>query len=73
MYVCMLVYIACGFSRWLSGKESPAMQETPSGSLGWEDPLEESMATHSSVLAWRIPWRAPLRVSTGRTTGAEHP
>ena len=29
------------------------MQET---SLGWEDPLEEGMATHSSVLAWRIPW-----------------
>ena len=26
-------------------------------SLGWEDPLEEEMATHSSILAWRIPWR----------------
>ena len=26
------------------------------GSLGWEDPLEEGMATHSSILAWRIPW-----------------
>ena len=34
----------------------PAMQEMWVGSLGWEDPLEEGMATHSSILAWRIPW-----------------
>ena len=33
----------------------PAMQETQVGPLGWEDPLEEEMATHSSILAWRIP------------------
>ena len=32
------------------------MQETPVRSLGWEDPLEEEMATHSSILAWEIPW-----------------
>ena len=32
------------------------MQETQIQSLGWEDPLEEGMATHSSILAWRIPW-----------------
>ena len=32
------------------------MQETGVRSLGWEDPLEKEMATHSSVLAWRIPW-----------------
>ena len=31
-------------------------QETQVQSLGWEDPLEEEMATHSSILAWRIPW-----------------
>ena len=37
-------------------KNPLAMQETWVQSLGWEDPLEESMATHSSVLAWRIPW-----------------
>ena len=37
-------------------KHLPAMQETQVGSLGWEDPLEKEMATHSSVLAWRIPW-----------------
>ena len=34
----------------------PAMQETRVHSLGWEDPLEKEMATHSSILAWRIPW-----------------
>ena len=38
------------------GKNMPAMQETWVGSLGGEDPLEKGMATHSSVLAWRIPW-----------------
>ena len=34
----------------------PAMQETRTRSLGREDPLEKEMATHSSILAWRIPW-----------------
>ena len=34
----------------------PAVQETQVPSLGGEDPLEEEMATHSSVLAWKIPW-----------------
>ena len=37
-------------------KNPPAMWETWVRSLGWEDPLEEGMATHSSVLTWRIPW-----------------
>ena len=37
-------------------KNLPAMRETWVPSLGWEDPLEEGMATHSSILAWRIPW-----------------
>ena len=37
-------------------KNLPAMQGTRIQSLGWEDPLEKGMATHSSVLAWRIPW-----------------
>jgi len=36
-------------------KNLPAMQETRFQSLGWEDPLEKGMATHSSILAWRIP------------------
>ena len=34
----------------------PAMQETWVRSLGWEDPLEKDRATHSSILAWKIPW-----------------
>ena len=37
-------------------KHLPAMWETPVQSLGQEDPLEKEMATHSSILAWRIPW-----------------
>ena len=37
-------------------KNPPAMQETQGRSLGWEDPLKKGMATHSSILAWRIPW-----------------
>ena len=36
-------------------KNPPPMQETWVRPLGWEDPLEEGMATHSSILAWRIP------------------
>ena len=39
-----------------SVKNPPATQETWVQFLGWEDPLEEGMATHSSILAWRIPW-----------------
>ena len=37
-------------------KNLPAIQETQFQSLGQEDPLEKGMATHSSILAWRIPW-----------------
>ena len=37
-------------------KDPPAVQETWVQSLDWEDALEEGMATHSSILAWRIPW-----------------
>ena len=37
-------------------KNLPVMQEMWVRSLGWDDPLEKGMATHSSVLAWRIPW-----------------
>ena len=37
-------------------RNPPAMCETWVQSLGWEDPLEKEMATHSSILAWRIPW-----------------
>ena len=37
-------------------KNPPAVQENWVPSLGWEDPLEKGKATHSSILAWRIPW-----------------
>ena len=37
------------------------MQETGVPSLGWEDPLEKEMATHSSILAWKIPWKVHLK------------
>ena len=37
-------------------KNLPAMQETQVQSLGWEDALEKEVATHSSILAWKIPW-----------------
>ena len=37
-------------------KHLPPMRETWVRSLGWEDPLEKEMVTHSSILAWRIPW-----------------
>ena len=41
-------------------KHLPAMWETQVRPLGWEDPLEKEMATHSSILAWRIPWTEDL-------------
>ena len=48
-------------------KRLPPMWETQVRSLGWEDPLEKEMATHSSILAWRTPWtEKPSRLqSTG--------
>ena len=45
-----------GFPCGLAGKESTAMRETWVRSLGQEDPLQKGKATHSSILAWRIPW-----------------
>ena len=41
-------------------KRLPTMRETRVQSLGWEDPLEKEMATHSSILAWKIPWTEEL-------------
>ena len=54
-------------------KSLPAMRETWVRSLGWEDPLEEGMATHSSILAWRIPmergvWQATVHGVTKSQT-----
>ena len=44
-------------------KNWPAIRETWVRSQGWEDPLEEEMATHSSILAWRIPWTGSWRAT----------
>ena len=45
-----------GFADGSAVKNPPVMQEVWVRSLGREDPLEKEMATHSSILAWRIPW-----------------
>ena len=56
--VSMINYLLFGRSSFIaqSVKNMPAMQETQVQFLGWEDPLEKEMATHSSIFAWRIPW-----------------
>ena len=47
-------------------KNLPAMPETSVQSLGWKEPLKEEMATHSSILAWEIPWtEEPARLQSG--------
>ena len=51
----MYIYIGASLVAQLI-KNLPAMWETWVRSLGWEDPLEEGQATHSSILAWRILW-----------------
>ena len=48
-------------------KNLPAMQETPIRFLGWEDPLEKGKATHSGILAWRIPWTLVHGVAKSQT------
>ena len=53
-----------GFPGGSDGKE-PACDV---GNLGWEDPLEEGMATHSTTLAWRIPWTDALPLATRMET-----
>ena len=49
-------HVCIGFPGDSAVKNPPAEQETWVLSLGWEDPLEEGMAMHSSPLAWTIPW-----------------
>ena len=50
-------------------KRLPAVRETRVRFLGWEDPLEKEMATHSSTLAWKIPWtEEPGRLQSMDTT-----
>ena len=54
MYACHLLTLGAALEAQMV-RNLPAMQETQLWSLGWKDPLEEGMATHSSTLAWRIP------------------
>ena len=51
-----MISLFLGFPASSAGKNPPTMRETWVGSLGQEDPPEEGMATHSSILAWRITW-----------------
>ena len=48
-------------------KNPPIMRETWVQSLGWKDPLEKGKATHSSILAWRIPWTTVHGVANSQT------
>ena len=57
----LYIYTDHAYTHWTSlvlqtVKHLPTMRETEVQSLGWEDLLEKEMATHSSILAWRIPW-----------------
>ena len=54
-YTYTFVYIQASLGAQMV-KNLPVMQETQVRSLGWDDPLEKRMATHSRILAWRIPW-----------------
>ena len=72
---CPLQYSWTSLEDQPTVKNLPAMRETWVRSLGWEDPLEEGMATHSSTLAWRIPmdrgaWRAAAHRLTESDTTA---
>ena len=64
--VCTIGYAGHWKEAWAWGSMSEtvknplAMQETAARSLGQEDPLEKGMATHSSILAWRVPWTEKL-------------
>ena len=54
--ILLLVLLNLGFPGGLDGKNLPVMWKTQVPSLAGDDPLEKGMATHSSTLAWRIPW-----------------
>ena len=59
--LCGLVYFL-GFPGGSEVKNSPATQETRVQSLGWENTLEKEMATHFSILDWRVPWKEEPRI-----------
>ena len=55
-FFCNNLFSHSGFPDSSAGKEPSAIRETWVQSLSWEDPLEKGKATHSSILAWGIPW-----------------
>ena len=60
---CTLTFLTCTFLVAQMVKRLPTTWETWVQSLGWEDLLEKEMATHSSILAWKIPWtEEPVRL-----------
>ena len=66
-------YYLCASLVAQTVKRLPAMQEARVQSLGWEDPLEKEMATHSSTLAWKIPWtEEPGRLQSVGSQRVEH-
>ena len=55
MHTCVCIYIRASLVAQ-TVKNPPTMQETWAQLLGWEDPVEKGMATHSSILPWKNPW-----------------
>ena len=53
-------------------KNLPEMQEIQVLSLGWEDPLEKGVATHSNILAWKVPWRGASQATVHEVTKSGH-
>ena len=72
-----IIYLAgVWYPRWTSlvaqmVKNLPIMQETQVISLGGEDPLEKETQTHSSILAWRIPWTEPGKLQSIQSMGSQ--
>ena len=74
--VILIIFLShCGFNQGFPGglavKNLPAMQETQIRFLGREDLLEEGMATHSGILAWRIPWTEQPEATIHRVTESD--
>jgi len=69
----IIILIVWTFLMAQTVKNLSAMQETQVRSLGWKDPLEKGIATHSSTLAWRIPWTEdPGRLQSMRLQRVGH-
>ena len=73
IYMYLYTHTHTGFSGGSAEKNLPTMQEMQVRSLGWEDPLEKEMATHSSIIAWRIPWtEEPSKLKSMGLQGVGH-